>query len=88
MPRRPPLAVLPLQNIAAVSTNVCGHKSTLSVDKVARDPGSVFCQCKIYLCLPHKHKNRLKAVICVLCGPYRDRTGHLLIANEALYQMS
>src|SRR3989338_770498 len=22
------------------------------------------------------------------CGPYRDRTGHLLIANEALYQMS
>ena len=30
----------------------------------------------------------LKRDLSVVCGPDRDRTGYLLIANEALYQVS
>ncbi len=43
---------------------------------------------KIYLRLPQTHKIPRRRDVCVVCGPYRIRTGDLLIANEALYQLS
>src|SRR3990167_7606256 len=57
-------------DIVYTSTNVvlCGHESSLLVNKLARDPGSQFCKCKILLRLAHKHKTCRRAGICVLCG--------------------
>ena len=53
------------------------------------DPDSViFSTEKIYLRLPQLEKTCRRADLFRCCGPYRIRTDDLLIANEALYQLS
>jgi len=44
--------------VLAMLRSLCGHKSTLLVSKVARDPGSPFCKCKIWLCPAQVYKKQ------------------------------
>ena len=83
---RPCLAAMPVHGNAPART--CGHPSVLLVSKTALGPGSRFCQCKTSLCLALKHKNRLKAVLCVFSAPTWIRTKDHLLKREPLYQLS
>jgi hypothetical protein len=40
------------------------------------------------LCGDGGHVNLTHRLLRNLCGPCRARTGHLVVANDALYQMS
>ena len=80
-------SVIPLYYRPA-NWRTCGHEYFLAVARKFLGPGSPFFLLKKYGSAFHKIGKYQTVDIFQFCGPERIRTADLLIANEALYQLS